>query len=143
MTTSDPPAVITIAGLKGGGGKSTAAAFTAHALHEHGLRVLAVDADPQASLLKWHEAADFPFPVVGQPTARLHRDLPGITGDRYDVVIVDTPPTEHGRRIALSALRACTHAVIPIAPTPIEYDRIPEVLALIEEATEKIGRAHV
>lgn len=140
MTTTHPPprgpAVLTVTNLKGGSGKTTTAAYAAHALREHRWRVLAVDADPQASLLKWHGAAGFDFPVVALPTARLHRDLPGITGEQYDVVVIDTPPTEHGRGIALSAVRAATHVIVPLAPAPIEYERLGDVLTLIEDATD-------
>lgn len=135
MTT--PPAVLTVVNLKGGSGKTTTAAYTSHALHERGLRVLAVDADPQASLYTWHQASPFPFPTVCLPSGRLHREVPGIAGDgAYDVVVIDTPPTEHGRTISLSALRGATHALVPVAPTPVEYERLRALLTLLEEATE-------
>lgn len=134
MTSS--PAVLAVVNLKGGSGKTTTAAYTAHALHERGLRVLAVDADPQASLYTWHTAAPFPFPCVCLPSGRLHREVPGIAGTAYDVVVIDTPPTEHGRTISLSALRGATHALVPVAPAPVEYERLRALLVLIEEATE-------
>ena len=39
--------IITFAGLKGGLGKTTTAAYCAHALAEFGHRVVLLDADPQ------------------------------------------------------------------------------------------------
>jgi chromosome partitioning protein len=128
--------VLSVINLKGGAGKTTTAAFVAHALHERGLRVLGVDADPQSSLLTWSEAAAFPFPVVGLPSAKLHREVEGIAEGRYDVVVIDTPPTEHGRAIALSAARAATHVLVPVAPTPIEYQRLQGLATLFEDATD-------
>lgn len=138
MTTTSraEPVVLTVANLKGGSGKTTTAAYVLHALHERGLRVLGVDADHQMSLLRWHETASFPFPVVGQPSGKLHREVHGIAGDQFDVVVIDTPPTEHGRPIALSALRVATHALIPVAPAPIEYERLRGLVTLVEEAAE-------
>lgn len=128
--------VLAVVNLKGGTGKTTTAAFAAHALHERGLRVLAVDADPQGSLFTWHQAADWPFPCVQLPSAKLHRELDGLTGDSYDVVVVDTPPTEHGRAIALSAVRAASHVLVPVAPTPMEYQRLAALATLFEDATD-------
>lgn len=127
---------LAVVNLKGGSGKTTTAAFVAHALHERGLRVLAVDADPQGSLLSWQETAGWPFPCVALPSAELHRDVPGVAGDWFDVVVVDTPPTEHGRPIALSAVRAATHVLVPVAPTPVEYQRLAALATLFEDATD-------
>jgi chromosome partitioning protein len=125
---------ISVIDLKGGSGKTTSAAFVLHVLHAWGWPVLGVDADPQQSLLDWHGIADWPFPVVALPSERLHRDLDGITGDRFAARVIDTPPTEHGKAIALSAARAATHVVIPVAPSPIEYKRLPDVAKLLNEA---------
>jgi len=41
--------VLAVVNLNGGTGKTTTAAFVAHALHEQGRHVLVVDADPQGS----------------------------------------------------------------------------------------------
>jgi chromosome partitioning protein len=137
------PVTLTIAQLKGGAGKTTTAAHVAHAQHEQGWRVLAVDADPQGSLYTWHAAAGFPFPAVQMPSARLHRDLPGIVGDRYDVVVVDTPGTEHGRAITLSAVRAASHVLVPCAPGLIEYERLRALRDLLDDAADLEVRPEV
>lgn len=140
--------MLAVASLKGGTGKTTAAAHTGQAAHELGLRVLGIDADPQASLFGWHSLEPFPWPVVCVPSARLHREIPGIAGeDRYDVVVVDTPPQgaatassvagEHnGRAITLSAVRAATCLLVPMAPTPIEYRQMRPLRQLLAEAGE-------
>lgn len=128
--------VITVAQLKGGGGKSTTAGHVAQALHERGARVLAVDADPQKTLYDWQQDAALPWPCILLPSGKLHRELPGIVGDHFDVVVIDTPGTEHGRGVALSAVRAATHVFVPMAPTSPDYRRMPDVRSLLDEATE-------
>lgn len=54
--------IITFANNKGGVGKTTSALAVAHTLHEQGLRVLLLDADPQANASKT-------FPIMGVPQA--------------------------------------------------------------------------
>jgi len=130
--------VIAVVNLKGGSTKTTTAAFMLHALHESGLRVLGVDADGEnESLLSWQELGTWEFPVVGLPVPNLHRQLPGITGeDRYDAVVIDTPPMKERYGIVVSAARVSTHVVCPMAPTSMEYDRLPAVQQVVQEATD-------
>lgn len=125
MTTT-----VVVTNLKGGTSKTTSAAFIAHALTERGRSVLVVDADPQGSALRWSEDADWTIPVIRLDSPKLHRTLPGVAGDRYDAIVIDTPPNDEG--IVGAALRVATHVVIPMAPTPAEYERLPNVGELIE-----------
>lgn len=122
---------VVVANLKGGTSKTTTAGFLAHVFHERGDRVLVVDADPQGSALRWQEDADWPVPVIRLDSPKLHRNLPGIVGDRYDVVVIDTPPGHLG--IVTSALRIATHVVVPMAPTSSEFERLPAVRELLGE----------
>jgi chromosome partitioning protein len=128
---------IAVINLKGGTGKTTAAAHFAAALAEQGRRVLGVDADGQRSWLDWAEVAELGYQVVGMPTSRIHRDLPGIVGNgdraQFDAVVIDTPPTEDGPAIVASAIRAATHVVIPVAPSPIEVRRLGLLRTLIAD----------
>lgn len=129
--------VLALVNLKGGSTKTTSAAFCAHALYETGLSVLGVDADAEnESLLSWSEQAGFAFEVVGLPVRDLHKRLPGIVGDRFDVVVIDTPPMKEARGIVLSAARVATHVVVPMAPTPMEYERLPAVRELLADAAD-------
>lgn len=86
-----------------------------------------VDADPQGSLLEWAEQADFDIPAIGKPVTKLHRALPGIIGDRFDVVVIDTPPLDEEAGIVYGALRAADAVIIPSAPSTMERDRLPAV----------------
>jgi chromosome partitioning protein len=132
---------LAVANLKGGTTKTTSSAFLLHALAESDLSVLGVDADPQGSLGRWAEQADWKIPIVGMPVANLHRQLPGVTGDqvtgqRYEAVVIDTPPLEDHRNIVMSALRLASHVICPLAPTPIEYERLALVHAAVADSAD-------
>ncbi|WP_308181677.1 ParA family protein, partial [Mycobacteroides abscessus] len=126
---------IVVANLKGGSTKTTTAAFMLHALAEAGLSALGVDADGEnESLLSWSEAGGWSVPVIGLPVTDLHRKLPGIAGDRYDAVVIDTPPMKERRGVVGSAIRLATHVVVPMAPTGMEYARLPAIRELVEDS---------
>ncbi|MCV7213697.1 ParA family protein [Mycobacterium crocinum] len=130
-----PALTIVVANLKGGSTKTTTAAFVLHALAEAGLPALGVDADGEnESLLAWSETGEWSIPVIGMPVADLHRKLPGVIGDRYDAVVIDTPPMKERRGVVASAIRIATHVLVPMAPTGMEYARIPAIRELVEEA---------
>lgn len=126
------PTVITVANLKGGSSKTTTAAFLAQALHDAGLAVLVVDADPQASTLRWSESAGWPMATVGLPVRNLHAQLEGIAAG-HDVVVIDTPPLDIQAGIVHSALRAADLVVVTTAPTPIECERVGAVKAALDD----------
>ncbi|WP_079626996.1 ParA family protein, partial [Mycobacteroides abscessus] len=96
---------------------------------------LGVDADGEnESLLSWSEAGGWSVPVIGLPVTDLHRKLPGIAGDRYDAVVIDTPPMKERRGVVGSAIRLATHVVVPMAPTGMEYARLPAIRELVEDS---------
>jgi chromosome partitioning protein len=127
-----PTAVITVANLKGGSSKTTTAAFLAQALHDAGLSVLVVDADPQCSTLRWAEASGWPMATIGLPVRTLHSQLAAIAGER-DVVVIDTPPLELQAGIVHSAMRAADLVVVTTAPTPLEVERVAAVRAALDD----------
>ncbi|MFC7650298.1 AAA family ATPase [Streptosporangium lutulentum] len=129
--------VIAVVNLKGGSTKTTTAGHLAAAFHEAGMAVLGVDSDGEnESLQHWHEAADLPWPVVTLAVSNLHKQLPGIVSTKYDVVVIDTPPMKAQRGTVYSALRVATHVVIPMAPTPVEYDRLAAVREILAEVAD-------
>lgn len=125
--------VIAVVNLKGGTTKTTTSAFLVHALHEAGWDAWAVDADPQGSLLHWAGVADWPMPCVGMPERTLHTRLDGVVGGRAEAVVIDTPPLDEQGGIVYSALRRATHAVTPVAPTPIEYERLSAIRTALDD----------
>lgn len=125
-----PGPTIAVINLKGGSTKTTSSAFLLHALHEAGLDVLGVDADPEnESLIRWSELGEWDVPVIALPVRDLHKRLAGLAGER--AVVIDTPPMEDVKGVVASAVRAATHVVIPMSPTAVEFDRLGAVLELI------------
>lgn len=127
--------VLTTLNLKGGSAKTTSSAFLAHAMANRGRRVVLVDADPQGSALRWQGLAGWPVPVMGLASTTLHRQLWGVVDrDRFDLVVIDTPPLEERDGIVASALRVATDVVVPMAPTMMELDRIGPVWKAVEDS---------
>ena len=133
---SPPVPVVTVAGLKGGVGKTTTAVHLAHGLAAAtGGRVLLIDSDPQGSALTWDEQAGGTFSAAGVTavslaTRDLHRRVPDMAGP-YAWVVIDTPPGDLA--ISASALRAGTHVVLPLPPSTIDVDRLRPTLELLAE----------
>lgn len=90
-----------------------------------------MDADPQGSLRSWADDADGlgAVTVVALPTARLDKELPDLAG-AYEVVVIDCPPGMGDQRITEAALRAATLAVVPMAHTLADLDRLRWTLDL-------------
>lgn len=130
--------VLPVINLKGGTSKTTTAVFIAHVLHMLGRSVLLVDADPQGSAMSWNDSAPEPFPfnMVTLATPNLHRQLLDVAGTQYDAIVIDTPPLEQKSGIVLSALRVATMALAPVAPTPIEYERLADVHRTVIDAAD-------
>ncbi|MBT1541466.1 hypothetical protein KK103_06795 [Curtobacterium flaccumfaciens pv. flaccumfaciens] len=63
----------------------------------------------------------------------LRRRLAGIVPATTDVVVIDTPPLEENAGIVVAALRAADVAIVAMAPTMGEYERLPEVWAAIDD----------
>lgn len=128
--------IITVSNFKGGVGKTTTVAYLAHAFEQLGHSVLVVDADPQGSAIRWASQGDWDIPTMGLPAKNLHKQLPGIVDDRYDVVLVDTPPLDENAGIVRSALRVADIAVLTVAPTMMELDRMKDTLDAVADVNE-------
>ncbi|MWD26454.1 AAA family ATPase [Aquicoccus sp. SCR17] len=124
--------VITIAQQKGGAGKTTLAANLAVAFAKEGRRVALVDTDPQGSLGRWF-------------MTRLERlEDPGLDfstssawgvsyecrklADRFDLVIVDTPPKADSD--LRPALRSADLVLVPVASSHVDLWATEGVLDL-------------
>jgi chromosome partitioning protein len=119
---------------KGGTGKTTSAVSLAMVLHRSG-RTLAVDCDPQGSLMSWSEAAAeeghaLPFTVVSLPTRDVHVRLADL-GAGYEHVVVDTPPGDFG--IIRSAILAASIVLVPVSPTGLDLNRIRPTFEVLTE----------
>ena len=127
--------ILTVCNTKGGTSKTVTAAFMAHALAELGRSVIVLDADPQASISRWADQAEWTIPVRGAAHAKLHLPSVGVEVEArgFDAVVVDTPGTEHGRHVVESAIRAATHVLVPVAPSSAEVDLMPLVKERIDD----------
>lgn len=127
--------ILAVVGLKGGVGKSSLSALLAQAAARTGRNVLLVDADPQSSVVSWAEDAaglGDDVTVVALPTTRLDRELRRLAAP-FDTVVIDTPPGRGELGIVNAALRASDLALVPMAPTMVELDRLRPTLAHAEE----------
>jgi chromosome partitioning protein len=125
--------IITVTNFKGGSGKTTTSAYLAHAFAAKGRSVVVVDADPQGSALRWSEQGEWSIPTLALPVKDLHKRLAGIVSASTDIVVIDTPPLEDQAGIVSSALRIADVAIVSMAPTMGEYERLPEVWAAIDD----------
>ena len=113
--------IITCASLKVGLGKTTTAAYCAHALAEFGHRVVLLDADPQGSVTRWATGAGW----ASGPAVWVEPWQPRRAGDLRAAgwsVVIDTPPFANG--IVEHALTDATHVVVPMAPTGPDRRRL-------------------
>lgn len=122
--------------LKPGTAKTTSAVWLAYAFHRRGLTVGLADADPGASALEWSDqAGGFPFKVAGLPMKDFHRRADDLVAD---VVIGDIPQVEDHAPIARSAMRWANLRVVPVAPNPIELDRMSPLRDVLDELEDVV-----
>lgn len=114
--------VITIAQRKGGAGKTTMTAHLAVAAAEAGLKVLAIDIDPQGSLAAWGALRAIAAPPleIGVESVAGHRvrDVAERRRNEFDLILVDAPP--HADTETRHALRAADLALAPTQPSPLD-----------------------
>ncbi len=147
------PIIVAVANQKGGCGKTTTCMNLGGGLAESGLRVLVVDADPQQSASQWRSRREdnaLGFEIVSMARPTLHRDLPALAGrSSYQFILIDCPPggagaapglapsAGSGRRlpddITRSAVLACHAVLVPIAPSPLDYEAAHGILPLLRE----------
>lgn len=141
--------IMTVCNLKGGTAKTTSAGYLAHGLAALGHEVLLIDADPQCSMTRWAEIVDkrtpgaWSIPVRGMATGQLHSPVTGVALEargRYDVIVIDTPPTDDHAHIVESAVRAATHVIVPVAPTTPDIERMATVRRLVSRGAELTGQ---
>jgi chromosome partitioning protein len=131
-------AIVVMATLKGGSGKSTAAACLAAHCQLGGLRTAVIDADPQASLLHWQSLGEPPIdlPIIADTSEEVASRARALVHEA-ELVIIDTAGFRN--RTMIEALSVADLAVIPIKASPLDISAAIETVRLIEEvnATEE------
>jgi len=124
-------AVIVVAALKGGVGKTTISMLMAIRYAIAGLRVLYVDADPSSqSGSSWAEDAEksgYPLPITCEhwPHNKVGKNVNAVKDD-YDIVIVDAGGDAAG--VLGSAMAAATFLMLVTTANRADYIRIMPTL---------------
>jgi chromosome partitioning protein len=119
--------IVTVANVKGGVGKTTAALMLGHVMP-----ATVVDADPQGSAIAWAEAAaeagsPLRTPVVSLPTPRLAGRLPAA-----EHLVIDTPPGDLA--IITAAIGIADVVLVPTASSALDMTRVWATLDLAAQA---------
>ncbi|MCX4084721.1 AAA family ATPase [Rickettsia hoogstraalii] len=116
--------IITIANQKGGCGKTTITIQLAGALSKDKLKILVVDADPQATATRWISNASEEglslVHVIGLSATgeKVHKEVKKYVKS-YDYILIDCPPAVESI-IPQSALTISDMVLIPVIPSPAD-----------------------
>ena len=126
--------IILVCNHKGGVGKTMLSAHIAAGAMRKGMRVAAIDTDPQGSLAEWHKRAEqsgheFP-PVYLMRPANYQKELPELQ-KKYDAIVIDTPPSS---AVAIEMFRRVASLfVVPITPGALDLDGLRTTLAALPQ----------
>ncbi len=130
--------IVALTGQKGGVGKSTVAVNLAAEALGRGMKVLLVDADPQATARTWGSvAADqgHSIPTLVAMGTEMHRpDQLAQLAHGYDLVVIDCPARVDA--VQRSALLVADLALLPCGPSAPDAWALAASLVTLEEARQ-------
>jgi chromosome partitioning protein len=147
--------VIAVANQKGGCGKTTLSMNLAGVLSsEAGLKVLLIDADPQASAQQWAMRAGdevLSFEVMTHPHEDIHRKTREMAAKGYDVILIDCPPgasqvvagKDSQTSISRMAILAADLVIVPVRPSMLDYLASQQLLPLLKDVAALKDRQKV
>jgi chromosome partitioning protein len=111
---------------------------------EGGLKVLLIDADPQASAQQWAMRAGeegLSFEVMTHPHEDIHRKVREMSGKGYDVIFIDCPPgasqsvsgKDSQTSISRMAILAADIVLVPVRPSMLDYLASHQLLPLLKD----------
>jgi chromosome partitioning protein len=116
--------LLTVAGFKGGVGKTTTAIHLAYNLSKQG-ETLLIDGDPNRSATGWASRGELPFKVVDVMAAARH-------APKFEHVVIDTAARPD--RSELEALvDGCDLLVLPTTPEMMAIDAMVQTAELLQE----------
>ena len=134
--------VLLVASPKGGVGKSSLCRNILVAAVLAGARGQGVDLDAQQTLVKWHQRRELvrktysetpEVPVLGMPLADWRAALR--QAPRFDLTVIDTPPSievHYGAAVALC--QAAHHVLVPAGATQDDVDSVTPWMRTLTEA---------
>ncbi len=111
---------------------------------EGGMKVLLIDADPQASAQQWSmraAEAGMPFEVMTHPHEDIHRKVREMSGKGYDLILIDCPPgtsqssvgKDSQTSISRMAILAADIVIVPVRPSMLDYLASHQLLPLLKD----------
>jgi len=108
------------------------------------MKVLLIDADPQASAQQWAMKAGEPgmsFEVMTHPHEDVHRKVRDMSAKGYDVILIDCPPgasqsalgKDSQTSISRMAILAADIVVVPVRPSMLDYLASHQLLPLLKD----------
>ena len=128
--------IITLAGPKGGTGKSTLAIHLGVEWALRGDRVLLVDCDPQSTLITWGEtraATGMDAPTV-MPAGDNVREAVRKLADGWDMVLIDTAGRQSKRLVG--ALAISDLALMPCRPSGPDIWALQQAIETVNDVRE-------
>ena len=121
---------IALVAQKGGTGKTTLAISLAVEAARHGLSVLVVDLDPQASACRWSDrrGEESPSVIDAQPS-RLPQALAKAAQAGIELAIVDTPARVE--QAAAEAAKAADLVLVPCKPSIWDLETLQVTMELV------------
>ena len=128
---------IVLAASKGGVGKTTLASALAVRAAADGARVALLDTDPQLSLARWHELRGMPANPKVLDVDASSEALALVQTQRWDYLIVDTPPALLDRIQA--AIYIADVVVIPVRPSALDVEAVADVVTICRDAGKRFA----
>lgn len=130
------PYIITIAGQKGGTGKSTIATHLGVAFAKLGKKVALIDTDPQQTITNWYtirqRANSSNFHNVDFAISsgwKVNNEILKLANN--DLIIIDSPP--HMETETKAAIRSANLVLVPCQPSPNDIWATKNTIEIIEK----------